>query len=165
MTYDDEGQNFDVEAMFLGLAALVVVIGIVFVAFTTNLGGIGPIGGTGNANTNIANPNITNSNTNVTITDVYPGSKGTVGTIQSVNSAPSATRVRGDVICACYNEGFELAGKTDNVQSAAYRTGFSQCRALGSVEGGNAWTAGWEARRTGRPFEVTCKAYKRRAGR
>jgi len=153
MTYDDEGRNFDVEAMFLGLAAIVVVIAVVFVAFTTNLGGISAAVGTGSANTN------------VTITDVSPGSTGTVGTIQSVSGTPSATRVNGDVICACYNEGFELAGKTDNVQSAVYRTGFSQCRALGSVEGGNAWTAGWEARRTGRPFEATCKAYKRRARR
>ncbi len=66
-----------------------------------------------------------------------------------------------DLICECYDAGFALAGKVD-VTSPEYRTGFQQCRARGGVDAGDAWTAGWNARLSGRPYEASCRAYKRR---
>ena len=70
---------------------------------------------------------------------------------------------RGDSpFCQCYNEGFKLAGSNVGVMSSQYRTGFEQCRAQLGTKGGDAWTAGWNARLSGRPYEASCRAYKRR---
>ena len=68
-----------------------------------------------------------------------------------------------DLICECYNKAFELAGSKVSVTSPDYRTGFEQCRARGGVDGGEAWTAGWTSRLdTDKPYESSCRAYKRR---
>jgi len=67
-----------------------------------------------------------------------------------------------DLICECYDAAFALSGKVD-VLSPEYRTGFQQCRARGGVDAGDAWTAGWNARLSGRPYEASCRAYKRRS--
>jgi len=48
------------------------------------------------------------------------------------------------------------------VISPEYRTGFEQCRARGGVDGGEAWTAGWNARLSAKPYEASCRAYQRR---
>jgi len=48
------------------------------------------------------------------------------------------------------------------VLSPEYRTGFQQCRSRGGVDAGDAWTAGWNSRLSGRPYEASCRAYKRR---
>ena len=60
-----------------------------------------------------------------------------------------------------YDKAFSLAART-KVLSSEYRTGFEQCRARAGVDGGDAWTAGWEARLASRPYEASCKSYKRR---
>ena len=141
MGHEDERRNFGIEALFLGGMAVLVFGIALFAAMTTSFGG--GTGGNANAGGQIGN---------TTIVAAQPG------TVTSVVNAQGQR----DVVCACYNEGFELAGRTNDVQSTSYRTGFSQCRALGGVESGNAWTAGWDARRSGRTYEATCKAYKRR---
>ena len=66
-----------------------------------------------------------------------------------------------DLICECYNDAFEMAAKT-KVVSPHYRTGFEQCRARAGVDGGDAWTAGWNARLSAKPYESSCRAYKRK---
>lgn len=66
-----------------------------------------------------------------------------------------------DLICECYDTAFGLAGKVD-VLSPEYRTGFQQCRARGGIDGADAWTAGWNARLSAKPYEASCRAYKRR---
>ena len=77
-------------------------------------------------------------------------------------TTPTLTAVSGqDLICECYDAAFDLAGQSD-VLSPDYRTGFQQCRARGGVDGGDAWTAGWNARLSGRPYEASCRSYKRR---
>jgi len=68
-----------------------------------------------------------------------------------------------DLICQCYDEAFSLAGKVE-VISPEYRTGFEQCRARAGVDGGDAWTAGWNARLSARPYEASCRSYKRVRG-
>ncbi|MEO1708072.1 MAG: hypothetical protein AAFR69_10105 [Pseudomonadota bacterium] len=135
----DDHRGFGVEAIFLGGMTLAVCAVALYAAMTTNFGqSQSPAGpSTGGSGVSVAS---------------------TPGTVTSVMN----NQGQRDVICACYNEGFKLAGTATDVQSTNYRTGFSQCRALGSIEGGQAWTAGWNARRSGRPYEATCKAYKRR---
>ena len=77
-------------------------------------------------------------------------------------AAPVLTASSGqDLICECYNDAFELAGKV-KVVSAQYRTGFEQCRARAGIDGGDAWTAGWHARNASKPYEASCRSYKRR---
>ena len=75
---------------------------------------------------------------------------------------PTLTAASGqDLICECYDAGFELAGQVE-VLSPEYRTGFQQCRARGGVNAGDAWTAGWNARLSAAPYESSCRAYRRR---
>lgn len=79
-------------------------------------------------------------------------------------SAPTPTIMASagqDLVCECYDAAFSLASQTD-VLSPEYRTGFQQCRARGGVDAGDAWTAGWNARLSGRPYEASCRSYKRR---
>jgi len=145
MGYDERRGSFGIEALFLGGMAVLVVGIALFAMTTTSFGGHNVNGGANSGGTNVS------------IGASTPAAQ--TGTVSTVINAQGQR----DVICACYNEGFELAGKTSDVQSTTYRTGFSQCRALGDVAGGDAWTAGWDARRSGRAYEATCKAYKRRA--
>ncbi|GJL92681.1 hypothetical protein [Hyphococcus sp.] len=77
-------------------------------------------------------------------------------------TAPTLTAVSGqDLVCECYDAAFQMAGQVD-VLSPEYRTGFQQCRARGGVDAGDAWTAGWNSRLSGRPYEASCRSYKRR---
>ncbi len=66
-----------------------------------------------------------------------------------------------DVECQCFDQAFDLAGKDVGVMSSQYRTGFEQCRAVAGVSGGNAWTAGWNARLSSKPFQASCRNFKR----
>ena len=66
-----------------------------------------------------------------------------------------------DLVCECYDKAFSLASET-SVLSSDYRTGFEQCRTRAGINGGDAWTAGWEARKHARPYEASCKSYKRK---
>ncbi len=136
----EPGKDFGIEAFFLGFLAFIVFGVVLFAAFNTRFGGE-------NSTKSAAN-NPTQKQKNLTVSN---------GTITPIH----ASSQQQDIICQCYNAGFELASTTNRVQSNAYRTGFSQCRSIGDVEGGNAWTAGWEARLSGRTYEATCKAYKR----
>ncbi|MEZ5894010.1 MAG: hypothetical protein R3C58_12820 [Parvularculaceae bacterium] len=93
--------------------------------------------------------------------------KGAKPAVSQVSSGPDMTPVLtaeggADLICECYDEAFGLAGRVD-VLSPEYRTGFQQCRARGGVDGGDAWTAGWNARLSAKPYEASCRAYKRRS--
>ena len=133
-----ESGNHKIEAYFLGGLAFIVFGVVLFAALNTKFG------------------NSANAGNRPVITQTHSTKSG--GYVQTaINNGQNA-----DLICSCYNDGYELAGRNKDVQSTAYRTGFTQCRSLASVEGGNAWTAGWEARLSGRAFEASCKAYKRR---
>lgn len=125
----------NIEAIFGGVLALVVLGIALFAVMNTSFSG-GSGGG--------ATPPVTTT------------------TVSGADITPTLTAASGqDLICDCYDEAFQLAGKVD-VLSPEYRTGFQQCRARGGVDGGDAWTAGWNARLSGRPYEASCRAYKRR---
>ncbi len=70
----------------------------------------------------------------------------------------------GDVECQCFDQGFHLAGKDVGVMSSQYRTGFESCRAIAGPGGGDAWTAGWNARLSAKPFQASCRSYRRSRG-
>jgi hypothetical protein len=65
-------------------------------------------------------------------------------------------------LCQCFNEGFKLAGSDVGVMSSQYRTGFEQCRAVLGVDGGDAWTAGWNSRVSAKPYEASCRSWMKR---
>ncbi len=125
-------RNLQIEALFGGVLALVVLGVAIYAIANTTFGGP-PGGGT---------------------------SQPTVVAVSGDAVAFSASSGQ-DLICECYDKGFELAGKA-KVISPEYRTGFEQCRARGGVDGGDAWTAGWNARLSAKPYEASCRAYKRR---
>ncbi len=66
------------------------------------------------------------------------------------------------VACQCYDAGYALAGSNVDVLSSQYRTGYEQCRAIGATDGAEAWTAGWNARISAKPFEASCRSYMRK---
>ncbi|NWG93556.1 MAG: hypothetical protein HXY21_13785 [Parvularculaceae bacterium] len=66
-----------------------------------------------------------------------------------------------DVLCQCYDQAFDLAGENVGVMSSQYRTGFESCRAVAGATGGEAWTAGWNARVSSKPFQASCRAWLR----
>lgn len=82
-----------------------------------------------------------------------PGDGGTV-----IGPGPVAQE---HSVCQCYDEAFKLAGRNVAVTSAQYRTGFEQCRALLGVKGGDAWTAGWNARLSAKPYQASCRSWLR----
>lgn len=131
-------RNLQIEALFGGVLAMVVLGIAAYALLNTTFGG--------------------------------PGGAGAVSPDPSSETPAIAVSVPGvaleaesgqDLICECYDEAFSLAGRVD-VLSPEYRTGFEQCRARGGVDAGDAWTAGWNARLSGRPYEASCRAYKRR---
>ncbi len=64
-------------------------------------------------------------------------------------------------LCQCYDQAFKLAGANLSVLSSQYETGFVTCRNLYGVKGSTAWTDGWNARRSAKPFEASCRRYLR----
>jgi hypothetical protein len=62
-------------------------------------------------------------------------------------------------LCQCFDDGFDLAGSNVGVMSAQYRQGFQHCRAQLGVDGGEAFTAGWNARLSSKPYEASCERY------
>lgn len=98
-----------------------------------------------------------------------PGSSGANGGAPSgpVVSAPASVPAAGGYsdICQCYRQGMALAGTGLSVLSSQYRTGFVQCRAVFGVEGGEAWTAGWTARESGKVVGAGCRSWIRGVGR
>lgn len=86
--------------------------------------------------------------------DDYPTSPGNNG----------GGQVCGQSLCACFDDGFRLAQSDVGVMSAQYRTGFEYCRAQHGEPGSCAFTAGWNAALSSRPFEASCKTAIRREG-
>ncbi len=122
-----------IEAIFGGVLALVVLSVAVYALATTKLG--------------------------------HPGGD-LAGSGSSKSSIVLSSKVAAsgrDEVCSCFNDAFKLAGSKVGVMSAQYRTGFEQCRATLGVDGGNAWTAGWNARVSAKPYEASCRAYRKRA--
>lgn len=124
--------SLKVEALFGGVLALVVLGVALYAIANTSFSGAGP-----------AAP------------------QTPVVTVSGDAPVLTADAAGQDLICECYDTAFDLAGKVD-VISPEYRTGFEQCRARGGVDGGDAWTAGWNARLSAKPYEASCRAYKRR---
>ncbi|MEM1396638.1 MAG: hypothetical protein AAGA22_03365 [Pseudomonadota bacterium] len=85
-------------------------------------------------------------------------------TLSGLPGATSSTGSPKEYICPCYDAAFDLAGSDVNVMSAEYRTGYEQCRGVGADVAAKAWTAGWNARLSAKPFEASCKAYERSQG-
>lgn len=128
-------RNLQIEALFGGVLALVVIAVAAFAVANTSVSGAGRTAET---------------------TEAVP-----VDPRADLKPVSLASRTDADLVCECYDKAFSLASST-NVLSSEYRTGFEQCRARGGVDGGDAWTAGWQARISGRAYESSCKAYKRR---
>jgi hypothetical protein len=76
--------------------------------------------------------------------------------------APAIVATGDDVLCQCFDQAFDLAGKNVDVMSSQYRTGFESCRGVANARGGEAWTAGWNARISSKPFQASCSAWLRR---
>lgn len=74
-------------------------------------------------------------------------------------SGPPPAVAEPDPLCQCFDGGFDLAGSEVGVMSAQYRTGFEQCRARLGKDGGEAWTAGWNARLSSQPWQASCRAW------
>lgn len=72
-------------------------------------------------------------------------------------SAPTSAE---DVYCQCFDDAFDLAREAD-ILSSEYRAGFENCRAVAGIRGGEAWTAGWNARASSKPFQANCRAWLR----
>jgi hypothetical protein len=124
----------NIEAIFGGVLALVVLGVALFAVMNTNFAS----GNGGSA------PAVSTTTTSGSVT------------------TPTLTAVSGqELVCECYDAAFQMAGQVD-VLSPEYRTGFQQCRARGGVDAGDAWTAGWNSRLSGRPYEASCRSYKRR---
>jgi hypothetical protein len=80
-----------------------------------------------------------------------------------ISVLPQTAASESSGLCQCFEEGFKLAGSNVGVMSSQYRTGFEQCRAVLGAAGGDAWTAGWNARLSAKPYEASCRSYLRRA--
>jgi hypothetical protein len=76
--------------------------------------------------------------------------------------SPAIVATGNDVLCQCFDQAFDLAGKNVDVMSSQYRTGFESCRGVAGAKGGDAWTAGWNARLSSKPFQASCSAWLRR---
>ena len=97
----------------------------------------------------------------------FPGKGGPRRVAKSEKSALAMVeeiKTADDVICKCYDAAFAIAGSDVDVMSSQYRAGFEQCRALGEAAAGAAWTDGWNARLSAKPYEASCRSYKRARG-
>ncbi|OFX04718.1 MAG: hypothetical protein A3E78_16415 [Alphaproteobacteria bacterium RIFCSPHIGHO2_12_FULL_63_12] len=125
-----------VEAIFGGILALIVLGAAIFMVAGGQWGGIGGGGGT------------------------PPPTGPVIGA--PVDGGPAIPATGNDVLCQCFDQAFALAGENVGVMSSQYRTGFESCRAVAGARGGDAWTAGWNARVSSKPFQASCGAWLRR---
>ena len=125
-------RNLQIEALFGGVLALVVIAVAVYAVANTSVAGTDPA------------------------VEAVP-----IETHADIGPLALASTDDADLVCECYDKAFSLASAT-SVLSTDYRTGFEQCRARAGIDGGDAWTAGWEARLHSRPYEASCKSYKRK---
>lgn len=77
------------------------------------------------------------------------------------------TGVRETDLCTCYETGFvrgsESGGsESGDIESVAYRGGFSSCRAQLGADGGDAWTEGWINGADNRLSQRSCRLYMKR---
>ncbi len=129
-----------IEAIFGGILA-VFIVGLALIGMkSTQIGG--PSGGLGADK----------------ITAVSTGGDSLTPVISSSTTSGSSG------VCECFDDAFKLAGSNVGVMSAQYRTGFEQCRAVLGEQGGNAWTAGWNARLSAKPYASSCRAYLKKTG-
>lgn len=94
--------------------------------------------------------------------DKNQGAAPAIVTQTAAFGVPDSPVAASDLVCQCYDAGRELAGTGVSVMSSQYRFGFEQCRAIAKVAGGDAWTAGWNARLSAKPYEASCRRYKKR---
>ena len=129
-------RNLQIEALFGGVLALVVIAVAVYAVANTSVSGSGRQAG-------------------------EPVEAVPIKTHADLRPVALDSIEDSDLVCECYDKAFSLADET-SVLSTDYRTGFEQCRARAGINGGDAWTAGWEARKHARPYETSCKSYKRK---
>lgn len=129
-------RNLQIEALFGGVLALAVIAVAIFAVMNTGVSG-------------------------TKHTAAPAGETVPVKTHADLKPVALRSKKNADLVCECYDKAFSLASST-SVLSAEYRTGFEQCRARAGIDGGDGWTAGWEARLASRPYESSCKSYKRR---
>ncbi|GGD15441.1 hypothetical protein [Aquisalinus flavus] len=72
------------------------------------------------------------------------------------------TGLRETDLCTCYETGFVRGNESGDIESVAYRGGFSSCRAELGAEGGNAWTEGWINGVDNRLSQRSCRFYMKR---
>lgn len=123
-----------VEAIFGGILALIVLGAAIFMVVGGDWGG-GP-----------------NS------TPLTPSTPSIV--TPTTGAGASGPTTAEDVYCQCFNDAFDLA-RDASILSSEYRAGFETCRAVAGVKGGDAWTAGWNARASSKPFQANCRAFLR----
>lgn len=123
-----------IEAIFGGILALVVLVVAANLLFSFQLPGQGG-GGSGT---------------------VSVGSGGSAGT-----PITAAGGSREQQICGCFDEAFRLAKSNVAVNSSQYVQGFEVCRARAEGVGGEAWTAGWNAALSAKPYTASCRAWMR----
>ncbi len=108
----------------------------------------------------------------VAILAILPINRGGYGGPSAGGASASVEEYAGgdgqSQLCGCFNEGFRVAGTGVGVMSSEYRTGFEYCRsALSSrgfgTRGGDAWTAGWNARMSGEAYASSCRNWLRRS--
>ncbi|MBI1364492.1 MAG: hypothetical protein GC153_00860 [Alphaproteobacteria bacterium] len=80
------------------------------------------------------------------------------GETTSVGGGPIVVEATSPV-CQCFHKAFKLAGSNVGVMSSQYRTGFEACQGQFGAQGGDAWTAGWNARLSAKPYEASCRAW------
>lgn len=76
------------------------------------------------------------------------GGGGTATVSTSASGGSLLSMAPEEAMCSCYDDAFKLAASAD-ASSPGYSAGFQACRAALGIEGGAAWTAGWEARQSG----------------
>lgn len=79
----------------------------------------------------------------------------------SNGATPSTATYAVTNVCECFDGGRRLAGTDVSVLSSSYRVGFVQCRAALGPTGGDAWTAGWNARHARETAPQSCRAFMR----
>ncbi|MEM6413703.1 MAG: hypothetical protein AAF720_03505 [Pseudomonadota bacterium] len=122
-----------IEAIFGGILALFIVVAAI-VALTTLSGGIGGAPKQAKANND---------------------------GLDTLAGIPGMDKTKRKLLCGCFDRGFNMAGSDVNVLSSQYRTGYEMCRAE-NADAAEAWTAGWNAKLSARPYEASCASYLRK---
>ncbi|MEM1104329.1 MAG: hypothetical protein AAF527_08575 [Pseudomonadota bacterium] len=92
------------------------------------------------------------------LANVGKGSDAPIVTASNLGNGQLATP------CGCFDAAYKISSR-EAVTSPAYRSGFLRCRNIHGTEGGDLWTAGWKARKTGMGGRKGgCKAFQGRSG-